>query len=122
MTAIIRDYSIFNQTELAAKVTAGGIKHDLLFGVEVGHDGYDNQAYYRNGSCNGVALTGASSPTSGYCRLHPGDQSGPTAPAGSRRVSQAGNHANRFGQYHCHLCQRHHGAEQAIQAGDRLAL
>ncbi|MBP0597808.1 TonB-dependent siderophore receptor [Herbaspirillum sp. LeCh32-8] len=62
----IHDYSIFNQTELSAKFSTGGIKHDALVGVEVGHDGYDNQNYYRNGSCNGVALTGASTPTSGY--------------------------------------------------------
>ena len=89
----IRDYSIFNQTELAAKVTAGGIKHDLLFGVEVGHDGYDNQAYYRNGSCNGVALTGASSPTSGYVDCIPAINPVYSA-AGSSAVSQAGNHAN----------------------------
>lgn len=62
----IHDYSIFNQSELSAKVNALGFKHDLLLGVEVGHDGYDNQTYYRNGSCNGVALTNSSTPTSGY--------------------------------------------------------
>ncbi|WP_034294001.1 TonB-dependent siderophore receptor [Herbaspirillum sp. RV1423] len=52
----IRDYSIFNQTELSTKLNGLGIKHDLLLGFEVGHDGYDNQAYSRTGTCNGTAL------------------------------------------------------------------
>jgi catecholate siderophore receptor len=33
--------------------------------VEVGHDGYDNQNYYRNGSCNGRSLNAAGA-TTGY--------------------------------------------------------
>jgi len=52
----IRDYSIFNQTELTAKFETGFIKHTLLTGVEIGHDGYDNQAYARGnpaGPCKG---------------------------------------------------------------------
>ncbi|WP_454723075.1 MULTISPECIES: TonB-dependent receptor [Cupriavidus] len=52
----IRDYSIFNQTELTAKFETGFIKHTLLTGVEIGHDGYDNQAYARAnpaGPCKG---------------------------------------------------------------------
>lgn len=52
----IRDYSIFNQTELSVKASTGSIKHDLLFGLELGHDGYNNQAYSRTGTCNGTAL------------------------------------------------------------------
>lgn len=52
----IHDYSIFNQTELAAKFSGLGMKHDVIAGLEVGHDGYDNQAYSRTGTCNGVAL------------------------------------------------------------------
>lgn len=86
----IHDYSIFNQTELSAKVSGWGFKHDLLVGVEVGHDGYDNQNYYRNGSCNGVALTGASTPTTGYLDCIP--VISPTySAAGTSVVSQAGN-------------------------------
>jgi len=61
----INDYSIFNQTELAAKFSTGSVKHDALVGVEVGHDGYDNQNTYRNGSCNGRSLN-ASGATTGY--------------------------------------------------------
>ncbi|PFH04601.1 catecholate siderophore receptor [Collimonas sp. PA-H2] len=87
----IRDYSIFNQTELSAKLSTGSIKHELLAGFEVGHDGYDNQAYYRNGSCNGVALN-APSTVAGYndCvpLLNPSYST-----AGSNVVSQAGNRA-----------------------------
>jgi len=56
---MIRDYSIFNQTELTANFDTGSVKHTLLLGAEVGHDGYNNQNYYRNGSCNGVALNPA---------------------------------------------------------------
>ncbi len=87
----IHDYSIFNQSEVSAKIQALGFKHDLLLGFEVGHDGYDNQAYYRNGSCNGVALTDATTPTSGY-----NDCVSLTNPvfssAGSSIADQAGNH------------------------------
>jgi len=86
----IQDYSIYNQTELSAKVNALGLKHELLVGVEVGHDGYDNQAYYRNGSCNGVALTDATTPTSGYADCIP--VVNPTySTAGANVVSKAGN-------------------------------
>jgi catecholate siderophore receptor len=88
----IRDYSIFNQTELSAKLSTGSIKHDLLVGFEVGHDGYDNQAYYRNGSCNGVPLTGPSTPTTGYVDCVPLVNPGYST-AGSNVASQAGNHA-----------------------------
>ncbi|WP_394779604.1 TonB-dependent receptor [Undibacterium sp.] len=66
----IRDYSIFNQAELAAKLTAGGFRHELLVGLELGHDGYDNQGFYRNGTCNGVALNPAGG-TSGYIACVP---------------------------------------------------
>ena len=66
----IRDYSIFNQTELSAKVNALGFKHDVLLGLEIGHDGYDNQNYYRNGSCNGTALNAAGT-TAGFADCIP---------------------------------------------------
>ncbi|MFJ1252757.1 TonB-dependent receptor [Cupriavidus sp. CuC1] len=72
----IRDYSIFNQTELAAKFDTGPVKHTVLVGAEIGHDGYDNQNYYRNGACNGVALNAAATATaaagtSGYAACEP---------------------------------------------------
>jgi catecholate siderophore receptor len=87
----IRDYSIFNQTELSAKLGTGSVKHELLAGFELGHDGYDNQNYYRNGSCNGTALNPTST-TSGYADcvalVNPGYSA-----AGSNVASQAGNRA-----------------------------
>ncbi|HWX03990.1 TonB-dependent siderophore receptor [Collimonas sp.] len=87
----IRDYSIFNQTELSAKLSTGSVKHELLAGFEVGHDGYDNQGYYRNGSCNGVALN-APSTVAGYNDCVP--LVNPSySTAGSNVVSQAGNRA-----------------------------
>ncbi|AMP10498.1 tonB-dependent siderophore receptor family protein [Collimonas arenae] len=87
----IRDYSIFNQTELSAKLNTGSIKHDVLVGVELGHDGYDNQGYYRNGSCNGVALN-APSTVAGYNDCVPLVNPGYSA-AGSNVASQPGNRA-----------------------------
>lgn len=87
----IHDYSIFNQTELAAKFTTGSIKHDALVGVEVGHDGYDNQSYYRNGSCNGRSLNTAGS-TSGY--LDCVNLANPVySAAGASTAETVGNHA-----------------------------
>ncbi|HAT30143.1 MAG TPA: TonB-dependent siderophore receptor, partial [Janthinobacterium sp.] len=87
----ISDYSIYNQTELAAKLSTGGIQHELVVGLELGHDGYDNQAYYRNGTCNGKALNAAGT-TSGYVACVPllggGTGDSPTAVARS-----TGNHA-----------------------------
>ncbi|WP_454056176.1 TonB-dependent receptor [Cupriavidus sp. Marseille-Q8015] len=57
----IRDYSIFNQTELTATFSTGFIKHTLLTGLEFGHDGYNNQNFARasvGGACPGfVACT-----------------------------------------------------------------
>lgn len=66
----IRDYSIFNQTELTAKFDTGAVKHTLLTGVEFGHDGYNNQNYYRNGSCGSTALNPATG-TSGFVACTP---------------------------------------------------
>jgi catecholate siderophore receptor len=48
----------------------------LLVGAEIGHDGYGNQNYYRNGSCNGVAMNAAASATAaaattGYVACEP---------------------------------------------------
>lgn len=87
----IRDYSIFNQTELAAKFATGSVKHDALVGVEVGHDGYDNQNYYRNGSCNGRSLNAAGA-TTGYMDCVSVVSPSYSA-AGSSVADTAGNHA-----------------------------
>lgn len=87
----IRDYSIFNQTELTGKGTAFGFKHEALVGLEVGHDGYDVQNFYRNGTCNGVSLLDPTAPTAGYADCIPA--ANPTySAAGSSVVSQLGNH------------------------------
>jgi len=68
----IRDYSIFNQTELTANFDTGAVKHTLLLGTEFGHDGYNNQNYYRNGTCNGQPLvTGKTPATSGFVACEP---------------------------------------------------
>ncbi|MES2104856.1 MAG: TonB-dependent siderophore receptor [Pseudomonadota bacterium] len=97
----IRDYSIFNQSELAAKLSAGGFRHDLLVGLELGHDGYDNQNYYRNGSCNGVALNPAGG-TSGYIAcvplLNPNNGNSP-ANAPRSVGNRAGGSANTAAAY-----------------------
>ncbi|MBO9538178.1 TonB-dependent siderophore receptor [Herbaspirillum sp.] len=87
----IQDYSIFNQTELSAKATTGSIKHDLLLGLELGHDGYDNQNYYRNGSCNGAALQAANT-TTGYISCIPLVNPGYSS-AAAGTASSTGNHA-----------------------------
>lgn len=68
----IRDYSIFNQTELTANFDTGSVKHTMLVGAEIGHDGYNNQNYYRNGSCNGQPLvSGTTAATVGYVACEP---------------------------------------------------
>ncbi|AOB32696.1 TonB-dependent receptor [Bordetella sp. H567] len=53
---IIHDESIFNQTELTTKFATGSVKHNLLTGLEIGHDHYSNQAYARTGNCGGFTL------------------------------------------------------------------
>ena len=62
---VIHDTSLFDQAELSDSFTTAAVHHSVLFGAEVGRDTYRNQAYYRNGTCNGVALNPAGS-TSGY--------------------------------------------------------
>jgi catecholate siderophore receptor len=49
---ILTDYSISNQSELVSKVVFGGFKHDTLLGMEIGHEGYNNQTSNRFGDCN----------------------------------------------------------------------
>ena len=58
---VIHDTSLFDQTELKADFGMGPLHHAILVGSELGRDTYRNQAYYRNGTCNGTPLnaTGA---------------------------------------------------------------
>jgi catecholate siderophore receptor len=67
---VIRDKSLFNLTEYQTKFDTGSVKHSLLAGLELGHDTYSNQGYYRNGSCNGVALNPAGG-TQGFASCTP---------------------------------------------------
>ncbi|HQR52641.1 MAG TPA: TonB-dependent siderophore receptor [Burkholderiales bacterium] len=43
----IFDHSIYNQTDLIANFYTGSIGHQLLAGLELGYDDYENQAYAR---------------------------------------------------------------------------
>ncbi|WP_455289623.1 hypothetical protein [Cupriavidus necator] len=97
----IIDYSIFNQTELSAKFDTGPVGHTLMAGVEVGHDGYNSQNYYRNSSCNGVALNGVGA-TTGYIACEPLVKPGYTdSPAGvvSAGGNRQGGSANTLAAY-----------------------
>jgi catecholate siderophore receptor len=67
---VIHDKSLFNQTDVSMRFDAGTIKHNVIAGAELGHDSYVNQGYYRNGTCNGVALNPAGG-TSGYIACEP---------------------------------------------------
>jgi catecholate siderophore receptor len=53
---VIRDDSIFNVTEFSGELKSGSLQHNWLAGFELGQDNYNNQNYYRNGSCNGIDL------------------------------------------------------------------
>jgi len=67
---VIHDTSLFNLTEFSTTFETGTVKHALLAGFELGRDTYNNQNYYRNGSCNGMALNPAGG-TSGYTACTP---------------------------------------------------
>ena len=67
---VIHDTSLFNLTEFNTRFETGSVKHTFLAGLELGRDTYNNQAYYRNGSCNGTALNPAGG-TSGYVACTP---------------------------------------------------
>ncbi|NML45093.1 TonB-dependent receptor [Ramlibacter sp. G-1-2-2] len=85
----IHDKSLFNLTEYHTTLQQGSVKHALLGGLELGVDDYRNQAYYRNGSCGGVALNPAGG-TSGYVACTPlVDPPQVTSPAGVNET--AGN-------------------------------
>ena len=43
----IFDHSVYNQTDLIANFYTGSIGHQLLAGLELGYDDYENQAYAR---------------------------------------------------------------------------
>ncbi|RKR37188.1 TonB-dependent siderophore receptor [Paraburkholderia sp. BL17N1] len=45
---VIENHSLYNDTMLQYKFVTGPIKHDLIAGVDLGHDSYSNQAYTRN--------------------------------------------------------------------------
>jgi catecholate siderophore receptor len=62
---VIHDKSLFNQTEFNARFDGGSIKHNVIAGAELGHDSYTNQAYFRNGTCDGKTLNAANA-TTGY--------------------------------------------------------
>jgi catecholate siderophore receptor len=87
---VIHDKSLFNQTDLTARFDSGSIKHNVIAGLELGHDSYVNQGYYRNGSCNGVALNPPGG-ISGYVACEPlVDPNYTTSPAVTRGI---GNNA-----------------------------
>ena len=67
----ITDTSLDNQTDLIGKFTTGSIKHELILGVEFGHDTYQNQSISRTGA--GMA--------SGYLDYVPLDNPGHATPA-----------------------------------------
>lgn len=89
---VIDDKSLFNLTELTTKVQTGGIQHSLLGGIELGHDTYRNQNFYRNGSCGTTALNAAGT-TSGYVActplLNPSDVSPTNVPSSVGNLATA---------------------------------
>ena len=97
----ISDYSFFNQTELSSVLVSGSVKHHVLAGLELGHDSYENQAYYRNGTCNGTALNAANA-TTGYVAcvslLNPNNANSPTSVTSSAG-NRAGGSANTVATY-----------------------
>ncbi|MGI4983970.1 MAG: TonB-dependent receptor, partial [Janthinobacterium lividum] len=45
---VINDHSIYNDAQLAATFATGPIKHEVITGVEIGHETYSNQTLTRN--------------------------------------------------------------------------
>ncbi|MGE8329923.1 MAG: TonB-dependent receptor, partial [Paraburkholderia nemoris] len=45
---VIENHSLYNDTSLQYKFDTGPLKHELIAGVDLGHDSYSNQAYTRN--------------------------------------------------------------------------
>jgi len=94
----IFDTSIDNQLELSWKFDTGPIKHDTIWGIELGYENYYNQNYFRNGSCDGRALTQTTA-TTGFVSctsfLSPG--SGASSPANA--PEQVGNLATGLAKW-----------------------
>jgi catecholate siderophore receptor len=61
----IYDITVNNQTELNWKFDTGPVKHDTLWGLDLGYENYYNQGLQRNGSCNGKPLV-QTAPTTGF--------------------------------------------------------
>jgi catecholate siderophore receptor len=93
---VIHDTSLFNQAELHADVSVGGLKQALLAGLEFGHDSYANQGLSRTGACNGVALRAGF--TSCTTLLNPSYPTSPTAAVtnGNRAGGEADTAAAYF--------------------------
>jgi len=53
---VINDHSVFDQLDLSTRIDTGPLHHELLAGGELGQDTYNNQAYSRTGTCNGVTM------------------------------------------------------------------
>ncbi|MCG1040426.1 MULTISPECIES: TonB-dependent siderophore receptor [Burkholderiaceae] len=62
---VINDHSLYNATDVEWKVATGALKHDLIAGIELGHETYNNQSYTATGAgmpsnvIGVVPLTGA---------------------------------------------------------------
>jgi len=97
----IFQWSLYNQTELTSKFETGPIGHTLLTGIDLGYESYYNQNYFRNGTCNGVAMNPANG-TSGYASCT-SLQDPVGAPLNSNITQVAGNlataQARAFGAY-----------------------
>ena len=47
---VINDHSIYNSTDVEWKVATGALRHDVIAGVELGHETYSNQSYTTTGT------------------------------------------------------------------------
>ena len=84
----IYDFTLDNQTELSANFDTGPFGHTFLLGAEFAYESYWNQAFYRNGTCNGVPLQ-ASNATTGYV--------GCTPAGGTTWINSPSNVADQYG-------------------------
>jgi catecholate siderophore receptor len=66
----IHDSSLFNLTEFETELQHGAVHHKLLAGLEFGIDNYENQNYFRNGTCGGAPLA-APGATNGFVACTP---------------------------------------------------
>ena len=84
----IYDFTLDNQTELSANFDTGPFGHTFLLGAELAYESYWNQAFYRNGTCNGVPLQ-ASNATTGFV--------GCTPAGGTTWINSPSNVAQQYG-------------------------